>query len=74
MYSEEAGDLILQVYDLMDEVAQDRLNQIREKGEFEQEGYKKNGKTKGNVLKGVVNTLVGSVQREVFCFIAFKCV
>ena len=72
MYSAEAGDLILQVYDLMDEVAQDRLNQIREKGEFEQEGYKKKGKTKGNVLKGVVNTLVGSVQREVFVSMLFR--
>ena len=32
---------------------------------FEQEGYKKGSKKKGKVLKGVVNTMVGSVQREV---------
>lgn len=65
MYSDESGRLILQLYDLMDEEAQDRLNQIKEKGFFEQEGYKKGSKKKGNVLKHVVNTMIGSVQREV---------
>ena len=65
LYSEDFGELILQLYDLMDDVAKDRLDQIREKGHFEQEGYKKGSKKKGKVLKGVVNTMVGSVQREV---------
>ena len=65
LYSEETGRLILQLYDLMDVIAQDRLNQIQEKGHFEQEGYRKGNKKKGKVLKGVVNTMVGSVQREV---------
>ena len=41
----------------MDDEAQDRLNKIREFGGFR--------KTRGDVLKGVVNTIVGSVQREV---------
>ena len=49
----------------MDDVAKDRLDQIRDKGHFEQEGYRKGNKKKGKVLKGVVNTMVGSVQREV---------
>ena len=64
-YSEDFGELILQLYDLMDDVAKDRLDQIRDKGHFEQEGYRKGNKKKGKVLKGVVNTMVGSVQREV---------
>lgn len=66
MYSDEAGRLILQLYDLMDAEAQDRLNKIRKEGGFPI--YGKNGKVKrsrGEVLKGVVNTVVGSVQREV---------
>lgn len=65
LYSDESGRLILQLYDLMDEEAQDRLNQIKEKGFFEQEGYNKGSKKNGNVLKQVVNTMIGSVQREV---------
>ena len=50
----------------MDAEAQDRLNKIRKEGGFPI--YGKNGKVKrsrGEVLKGVVNTVVGSVQREV---------
>ena len=66
MYSDEAGRLILQLYDLMDAEAQDRLNKIWKKGEFPL--CDKNGKVKrkeGQVVTSVVNTIVGSVQREV---------
>ena len=50
----------MQLYDLMDDIAQDRLEQICKYGKFEQEGYKK-----GTKIENVVNTIIGSVQREV---------
>ena len=65
MNSDEAASVILQLYDLMDDIAQDRLEQIWKQGKFVQEGYKKKATTKAKTLKGFVNTIIGSVQREV---------
>ena len=65
MNDDDAATVIMQLYYLMDEVAQDRLDQIWEKGRFVQEGYKKKPTKKGRPIENVVNTIIGSVQREV---------
>ena len=65
MNSDAAASVILQLYDLMDDVAQDRLEQIWNQGKFVQEGYKKKATKKAKTIEGVVNTIIGSVQREV---------
>ena len=65
MNDDDAATVIMQLYYLMDEVAQDRLDQIWEKGRFVQEGNKKKPTKKGRPIENVVNTIIGSVQREV---------
>merc|ERR1712227_320044 len=56
--------VMIQLYYLMPDDAKDRLHQIWDKGEFVQDGYKKKATKKAKTIKGVANTTIASVQRQ----------